>query len=258
MILDPAIRDWVLFPIMIVMVLVGVLRHHITILLTSAPIKPKKKELKEQQSLNWVKMLAKNGDYLAPSKFEARKQYFLKEIENGTFLKDGKDSHLKKKSTASMLTDPSQMETLMGGMKRNVAMVVPQTLIMSWINFFFSGFVLIQLPFPLTLRFKSMLQSGILASNMDVAWVSSLSWYFLNLFGLRAVFSLVLGEENSADGVKDMQAMSMPTMNATMPGQQSNTHVFFKDEAENLAIHKHRWELEDIEERVLFLYSKDE
>ena len=31
--LDPAIRDWVLLPIMIIMVLVGILRHYATLLM---------------------------------------------------------------------------------------------------------------------------------------------------------------------------------------------------------------------------------
>jgi hypothetical protein len=35
--LDPAIRDWVLFPIMTVMILIGMLRHYATILLASTP-----------------------------------------------------------------------------------------------------------------------------------------------------------------------------------------------------------------------------
>ena len=53
-----------------------------------------------------------------------------------------------------------------------------------------------KLPFPLTIRFKSMLQSGVATHDLDVQWVSSLSWYFLNLFGLQSVFIFILGNEN--------------------------------------------------------------
>jgi hypothetical protein len=42
-----AIRDWVLIPIMVVMVLVGVLRHHITMLITGAPKAPQLKAIRE-------------------------------------------------------------------------------------------------------------------------------------------------------------------------------------------------------------------
>jgi len=35
--LDPSIRDWVLIPIMVVMVLIGVLRHYLTIIFTEKP-----------------------------------------------------------------------------------------------------------------------------------------------------------------------------------------------------------------------------
>ena len=53
-----------------------------------------------------------------------------------------------------------------------------------------------KLPFPLTIRFKSMLQSGVMTRDLDVRWVSSLSWYFLNLFGLQSVFGFILGSDN--------------------------------------------------------------
>lgn len=54
----------------------------------------------------------------------------------------------------------------------------------------------VKLPFPLTIRFKSMLQSGVQTRDLDVRWVSSLSWYFLNLFGLQPIFGFILGKDN--------------------------------------------------------------
>ena len=58
------------------------------------------------------------------------------------------------------------------------------------------GCLTVKLPFPLTIRFKSMLQSGVATRDLDVQWVSSLSWYFLNLFGLQSVFIFILGDDN--------------------------------------------------------------
>lgn len=59
--------------------------------------------------------------------------------------------------------------------------------------------VTVKLPFPLTIRFKSMLQSGVATRDLDVRWVSSLSWYFLNLFGLQSVFIFILGDDNGTE-----------------------------------------------------------
>lgn len=41
-----------------------------------------------------------------------------------------------------------------------------------------------------------MLQRGIDAPDMDVRWVSSLSWYFLNFFGLNGLYQVLLGDDN--------------------------------------------------------------
>ena len=46
-----------------------------------------------------------------------------------------------------------------------------------------------------------MLQSGVATRDLDVRWVSSLSWYFLNLFGLQSVFTFILGDDNGMGAV---------------------------------------------------------
>lgn len=41
-----------------------------------------------------------------------------------------------------------------------------------------------------------MLQAGVGTRDLDVRWVSSLSWYFLTLFGLQPVYNFILGSNN--------------------------------------------------------------
>lgn len=57
-----------------------------------------------------------------------------------------------------------------------MATMVPQVAMMGVVNQFFSGFVLVKIPFPLTPSFKSMLQRGIPLASLDVTYVTSLSW----------------------------------------------------------------------------------
>jgi hypothetical protein len=71
--------------------------------------------------------------------FQARKEYLVNAYHNGAFLKDPEN---RGKPPANPMSDPAAMEGMMGMMKGNMMMMIPQTLIMSWINAFFSGFVI--------------------------------------------------------------------------------------------------------------------
>ena len=134
---------WILFPISIVMVLTGVLRHYATILLQPTPKKLTLPALREQRQLLHGINLRTNYSALSLPSFLARKNTLVTAYKNGDFLKDP-DS--RGKPAGNPMTDPAAMEGMMGMMKGNMAMMIPQTLIMGWINAFFAGFVISMLP----------------------------------------------------------------------------------------------------------------
>jgi len=145
----------------------------------------------------------------------------------------------------------------------------------------------VKLPFPLTPQFKSMLQSGVGTRDLDVRWVSSLSWYFLTLFGLQPVYNFILGSNNgnvtpishplpslpyptiypnpshlmptslanssfSPAASQVSQQMAQAQMGG-MPGMgpEQDPDKLFANEAENLEVLEHRCILDGIEDRLL-------
>jgi hypothetical protein len=172
-----------------VQILTGVLRHYATVLMQSAPKKLDLKASREQyasppppsthaltphrRNLLHGISLRNNLHQIPFSSFLSRKNYLTAAYKRGEFLKN---PELAGQPAPNPMTDPAGMDQMMAMLKGNMAMIVPQTLIMGWINAFFSGFVIMKLPFPLTVRFKSMLQSGVATRDLDVRWVSSLSW----------------------------------------------------------------------------------
>jgi len=212
--------------------------------LQSAPKKQPLPKIREHRSLIRGANLHNNSHSISSHSFRARKAQFATAVKDGSYLAEPES---RGKAPANPLTDPAMMEGMMGAMKGNVAMMVSQTLIMGWINAFFSGFVIMKLPFPLTPQFKSMLQSGVGTRDLDVRWVSSLSWYFLTLFGLQPVYNFILGSDNSASQIAQQMAMNP----GSMVGQNQDPDKMFAAEAENLEVLNHRYILDGVEERVL-------
>lgn len=161
-----------------------------------------------------------------------------------------KDDPEKPKEPANPFTDPNTTDAMFQMLKGNIANYIPQTVIMWWVNFFFSGFVIMKLPFPLTLRFKSMLQAGVSTPDLDVTWVSSISWYFVNLLGLKSVYNLILQDSDIVNQLMQQTQQQSPQM--SMPGAGAPaTEKIFKAEAENIQILSFESSLDGIEERFI-------
>merc|ERR1712179_262344 len=184
------------------------------------------------------RLLRENGRFLPKQSFLMRKNFF-NNTETGFFKREKRDSNM-----ANPMTDPSMMKDAMKG---NMMNVLPMIVIGGWINWAFSGFLTTKVPFPLTLRFKPMLQRGIELVSLDASWVSSVSWYFLNVFGLRSMYNLILGMDNAADQTRVMQDQ-MPGAAMGMPPDPSKA---FKAEWEALEITEHQWAIQGVEEEIM-------
>ena len=122
------------------MILTGILRHYLSTLLQSAPKRQPLPKTREAAHLRRARNLTINSSQLSRSSFNKRKEWFADKVKDGTLLAEGPEGRGKGKPNP--LSDPAMMEGMMGMMKGNVAMMVPQSLIMGWINAFFSGYVI--------------------------------------------------------------------------------------------------------------------
>eukprot|EP00899_Mesostigma_viride_P000991 jgi/Mesvir1/10893/Mv11172-RA.1 len=235
--LDEQIRNWVLIPIPLVVFLVGVLRNNLAKLMHSERKGGETKSVREGQAIFRARWLRRGYGLISLQGFLARKDFFVNK-DTGALKADGKQLNPQQ----MMMQDPNMM---MDMMKKNFSMIGSQLLLGGFINFFFSGFVMAKIPFPLTNRFRQMLQRGVDIHAIDVTYVSSLSWYFLNLFGMRGVNSLVFGDSMEVDDLRMMQMQQQMTAGAPTDA--------VKMEHEMVDMMTHESGLPKIEERCLQL-----
>jgi len=96
-----------------------------------------------------------------------------------------------------------------------------------------------------------MLQAGVGTRDLDVRWVSSLSWYFLTLFGLQPVYNFILGSNNAANQMAQQMQMQQQGMNP-MGGAEDMDKIFASvvEDAE-VAAAGHWYVLDGVEDRLL-------
>lgn len=252
LVLDPQLKYWVLLPISLVMVIVGLVRSNITNLLKPSPRLEEYKKNREKQFLKRATNFRTGNSVLNAQEFAVRQQYYVRTLNTNEFfaVKD-----VSNESPVNPLTDPGTNDALMNMAKGNLMNYIPQTLIMAWVNYFFAGFVIMKLPFPLTDSFKTMLQAGIATPDLNVRYVSSISWYFVNLLGLKPVYSLLM-DSNSANELMQQQQQQQQMPNLGGPGGPKVDKVFAK-EAENIHILTHESIFDGIVDRVLEREAKN-
>lgn len=276
LLLDSDIRDWVVLPLFVIMVSAGLLRHNVGVLLKSDPQKTPLIQQRAQATgrhaanlksgsshyisswqwnvrrLHYAQLLSETADWCESDEAQAAaKPKKLVKQEDGTMAESGADE--------AAADDPmSQMMNPLSMMKGNMVFMVQNMVMMQGIQHFFSGFILLKVPFPLTLGFKQMFQKGLHElSTLDTSYTSSVSFYFLTMFGLRSVFKLAIGDPSME--VREQQMMlgklglspANPAAAATDGAAQAK---MLRGEADNFELflqNNHKSKLDTVEKRLL-------
>lgn len=148
---------------------------------------------KEGQAIQRSQRLRADAGWLPENAVKTRKAFYC----------NVKDGYLNKKMEKAAA--PAMGPDMMGTMMKQNLMGIVNMFMFQGIGSVFQGFVLGRIPIPLGVKFKPMLQQGILCQTMDPTYVSSMSWAFLLIYGLGGVISLVLSDSKS---VAELEALS--------------------------------------------------
>ena len=107
--LDPAIRLWVFLPIVAITFLIGIIRHYVSVLLSSDK-KVDLPKVRDSQVLLRSRALRENAKYLPKSSFLMRRYYFNNE-ETGLL----KVNQARPAQAPNPMTDPSMMTDMLKG-----------------------------------------------------------------------------------------------------------------------------------------------
>lgn len=227
--LDISLQIWVLLPITIATLLVAIIRRNLSQAFLREPLSNPSK-VSASSNLARSGILRRNAGYISEKQFEVRKNYFVR--------KDGPlDVPSDPQSAMSALMNP---DTLSNQAVSIATTVIPQMLLGQWASSSFAGLVVCRLPFTLTPRFRTMLQSGIesVGRNLDISYVSSLSWFVLNVFGVSELLILfALSQDESMPVI--IPASALQLTDSLNPGKA------FSTEREALSSLKHEFVLDE-------------
>mmetsp|Transcript_8289 Transcript_8289/g.18582 ORF Transcript_8289/g.18582 Transcript_8289/m.18582 type:complete len:349 (-) Transcript_8289:104-1150(-) len=281
LLLDSQIRDWVVLPLLVIMIAAGLLRAHVGRLLRPAPKPTPSMNARAKSALMRSSRLRGGaGGFLSGGRWEARRLAWSandgsspngntgwlrqeatraetdKKIQDAIQTQNGGDDANANDPLASALPPGMDPSAMMDGMKGNMAAMVQNMVMMQGISHFFRGFVLVKVPFPLTRGFKQMFQRGLFdLTTLDTSYVSSVSWYFLVMFGLRAFFRLAMGDplQEEMEGNEIQKELGRDQGGGGPPGAFDGPKIL-RAEADNLElinVRSRRFKIDEAEKNLL-------
>lgn len=259
--LDPSIRNWVFFPITVITILVNLLMKNLTLYLNQnanqskalpstckegdikSELINKDVDLKVTHAINRSSKLRQNYMNISERGYKLRKAFFCKEGEG--FFTQTFQSKPPDMMNPNMMTDM---------IKKNAVNMLYYALLFVGCGYFFSGFILLKLPFGLTQKFRSMLQQGLNIPDLDLSYVSAVSWCFILVFGLNSIMQHFDGEDDFSMMKEQEKMMTAPMQGLGGPQEKDYTKIM-SVEKENIEILPNIGHLDDCVEKMIAKYS---
>jgi hypothetical protein len=127
LLLDSDIRDWVVLPLLVIMVAAGLLRHWVSSLLKPSP-KPFSSPV-EGRAKNYLMCAARlrtgSANYLSQAKWEARRRHYS-DKEEGSLRKEAEwaTKETENQQSSGAAADPMNPMAMLDGMKGNMGTCV--------------------------------------------------------------------------------------------------------------------------------------
>jgi hypothetical protein len=182
MLIDPAIRNAILLPLLIFVLIAALLRGKLFQYMQKGSI-PDAPELKQRAVVQRSQRLRAHGGYITPRGFAQRIAALLGDEKRGEGKKGG-DLRAEVKDKA--MNPMSQFDT----MKMQMVQQVVYFGLFYAIQTVLAGFLIVKIPFGLTERFKQLTQQGIGVPALDTSFVSSGSWYMIAQYGIQRLIEL--------------------------------------------------------------------
>lgn len=245
LVLDPGIRNFVLIPILVVVICKTFLTTNLMTCMKKPPPKKKKEKVVDGNCMMRSAKLRGGCHWIPEDGFEMRRHQYAKEML--------KEVEVPEVPPEQSMQDMNNMMSMMQG---NTVSMVSHIGFMFWVNTFFTGFLIIRLPFPVPESARQIVQRGIAMKSLECAYVSSLSWYFMSMIGARGLTTAMSGG-NVVDDMKMMKDQMANPMGGGQPqmGGKYDPNPMFKAEREELGIVDRTFNLEFAERRLLEMWG---
>jgi hypothetical protein len=202
-------------------------------------------EIKIKSSLNRANLFKKNFMYLSDKGYKQRKAFFCHPTA-GYFSQTFENPQID-------LFNPNMSFEMI---KKTVLNGLNYGIIFLGGGYFFSGFILLKLPFGLTQKFRSMTQQGLNLPDVDVSYVSAISWCAILMFGINSIIQFFDGGEEFSM-LNQQMAMNNPmAAMQNMGGFSKDFNKMVKPEKESINILPHFSVLDDAVDKFIEKYQK--